>query len=189
VTSDQHPGTEPAAGTPDGAQREPGLVLRMWGTPPAGGARPATIDAHPMISHPGGWSLTSPGPDVSPLRDLVLRADAAPDGSLTRWRAEYSPVHSPVDEARAAAMLRVLSGLRTSLEAAGARRGPPAGFGDYLARAAAALGITDPAPFAVHVPGARSPDARWRYLTRAELRDWLPAQARRVIAPSPGPGR
>lgn len=60
-----------------------------------------------------------------PLAALVLQASASPDGSLTRWRAEHYRVRGVVDEARAAAMLRVLAGLRNSLEAAEARPADP----------------------------------------------------------------
>jgi hypothetical protein len=82
-------------------------------------------------------------------------------------------------------MHTTLADLRNSLETAAARSGPPGGFCDYLAWAAAALGIPGPAPFAVHVPGARSPAPRWRYLTADELRDWLPGQARHVSSAPP----
>jgi hypothetical protein len=170
------------------ASRDAGeLVLRMWGSPPGLDGRPATIDALPMLRQADG-SLTGPSWDGSEpagavaLRSLVLTADAAPDGTLTRWRAQYRP-HGVVDEGRAGGMHRTLSHLRASLDRAAALDGPPAGFEGYLARAASALGIAAAAPFAVYVP-ARQGGPQWRYLGTAELAGWLPSQARLVSGPA-----
>jgi len=168
-------------------QAAPAMVLRMWGSPPGRAGHPPTIDAHPMQKRPNG-SLRSPrwdpGQPAGPgsLRHLVLTADAAPDGTLTSWRAEYRPQEA-IGQARATAMHRALARIRTSLDSAAASDGPPADFPEYLARAALALGITDPAPFGVYVPGLLLGVPRWRYLGAAELRAWLPSQARRVSSP------
>ncbi len=167
---------EPPAGPPV-------LVLLMWGRPPGLGGSPAAIDAHPMIRNADGSIDGSPRDHDHPagpgaLRSLVFTADAAADGTMARWHAEYR-TREAIDEPRAAIMHNMLDHITAGLDRAAADDGPPADYTDYLTRAAAALGISGPSPFAVHVP-LRQGGPATRYLTAAELRTWLPDQARRL---------
>lgn len=162
----------------------PVLALLIRGRPPGLGGSPATIDAHPVLRNADGSIEGSPrghdhpaGPGA--LRSLVFTADAAPDGTMSRWHAEYR-TREAIDEPRAAVMHSMLDHITAGLDRA-AGDGPPADYTDYLTRAAAVLGIPGPAPFAVHVP-LRQGGPTTRYLTSAELRAWLPDQARRLAS-------
>lgn len=182
-----------SAPSPAGVQPGvPMLVMCTRACPSGLDGSPARIDSRPMLIGAGN-SLAAPrrgyGQSWSgELRSLVLAADIAPDGALTRWRAEYRPREPQVvDEAGAAAMYRTLFQLRDHLVRLAARHGPPADFPDYLARASAALGIPGTAPFAVYVPVDQG-GPEWRRLGADGLRRWLPGQACLVAADDPGIG-
>ena len=129
--------------------------------------------------------FTNPAGRYSRYAELYVRAaldvDGFVDGRSYCWTYEYRPgiVHLPL----AQSMTTVLRHLDQQMTALARQLGAPADFGDYLARFAAALGIT------VFVEDAAEPQpdgTRLRWMDVDQMRAWV-SQHERTPAPSKGP--
>ena len=130
----------------------------------AGYANPGDV-LSPMFERPDGVYDRYADLDV---RARIDTGGITPDGRCWGWRHMYRP--GSVELARAQSMTAVLRRLDRQLGALDTHLGQPISFGDYVARFATALGITN---YAVHSPQLRPDGTHWIWLDTDGMHDWV----------------